>query len=70
MMWEYKIIREDTINKLWGNSVQPLLEELGKQGWELIWIDKTDRLTLSLLVFGTKLHTEKTFYFKRLINVN
>jgi len=67
MMWEYYSFKSSNLPVLGnGHEDEVKLNELGRNGWELIWIETSLPVTVSLLVFSTtKLHKERTYFFRR-----
>lgn len=53
--------------RLFEEEVIHRINDYAKEGWELIWIDKTPRFSLNFLVLTIQLHSERTFYFRRTI---
>lgn len=64
MIYEYKDIHTDSFNKILGMKTVDLLNEMGGEGWKLIWIQTTNRISLSALL-STPIHTEYVLYFIR-----
>jgi hypothetical protein len=59
--WEYRVLTDDEISKLGKSKLEAGLNELGKEGWELVGIVPKVELNPKM---GT-LPSPATFYFKR-----
>lgn len=65
--WEYMTFKSNSLdNAVTGENDFVRLQELGRQGWELISIERSSPFTVSaFFVSYSKVHSERTYYLKR-----
>lgn len=67
--FEYTAYRSNNL-PLFGNGHEDeiKLNEYGAKGWDLVWVEVTQPVTINLFFFSTtKAHKERVFYFRRKI---
>lgn len=64
IVWEYTSFQSNTIENLIDGGDLKKLQKLGLEGWELVFIDKTPRLSFNAVV-STPLQSERTYLLKR-----
>ena len=68
--WEYTSFTSHNLPIL-GNGHEDIrrLNELGREGWELAWVETSLPINVNLLFFSTtRLHKERTYFLRRAIN--